>query len=128
MARACSLDLRKRVVAAVASGQSCRWAAKTFVVSVASVVKWSQSHRAIGNPAGLKMSGRRPYAPGLAPGDIVVMDNLGSNKSRTVRSPIRAAKGQGLLPVRLLARPQSSRTDLRQNEDPVAKSRRRNHQ
>jgi transposase len=42
MARAYSLDLRERVVAAVASGQSCRLVAKTFMVSVASVVKWSQ--------------------------------------------------------------------------------------
>jgi len=32
MARAYSLDLRERVVAAVASGQSCRAVAKTFMV------------------------------------------------------------------------------------------------
>src|SRR5579863_6369136 len=61
MARAYSLDLRERVVAAVASGQSCRLAAKTFMVSVASVVKWSQRHRAVGSPAALKMGGCRPY-------------------------------------------------------------------
>jgi transposase len=44
MARAYSLDLRERVVAAVASGQPCRLAAKTF-----SVVKWSQrqGHRGV---------------------------------------------------------------------------------
>jgi transposase len=45
MARAYSLDLRERVVAAVASGQSCRSVAKTFMVNVASVVKWSQRQR-----------------------------------------------------------------------------------
>jgi transposase len=63
MARAYSLDLRERVVAAVAAvaGQTCRSAAKTFMVSVASVVKWSQRHRAVGSPAALKMGGRRPY-------------------------------------------------------------------
>jgi transposase len=61
MARAYSLDLRERVVAAVASGQPCRLAAKTFMVSVASVVKWSQRHSAVGSPAALKMGGRRPY-------------------------------------------------------------------
>jgi transposase len=49
------------VVAAVAAGQSCRSAAKTLMVSVASVVKWSQRHRALGSPAALKMGGRRPY-------------------------------------------------------------------
>ena len=61
MARAYSLDLRERVVAAVVAGQSCRSVAKTFMVSVASVVKWSQRHRATGSPAALKMGGRRPY-------------------------------------------------------------------
>jgi transposase len=61
MARAYSLDLRERVVGAVAEGQSCRSVAKTFMVSVASVVKWSQRHRAVGSPAALKMGGRRPY-------------------------------------------------------------------
>ena len=61
MARAYSLDLRERVVAAVAAGQSCRSVAKTFMVSVASVVKWSQRQRAVGSPAALRMGGRRPY-------------------------------------------------------------------
>ena len=37
MVRPYSLDLRERVVAAVAGGQSCRVVAKTFGVSVASV-------------------------------------------------------------------------------------------
>ena len=49
MARAYSLDLRERVVGAVAAGQSCRSVAKTFMVSVASVVKWSQRQRVVGS-------------------------------------------------------------------------------
>jgi transposase len=61
MARVYSLDLRERVVAAAASGQSCRSVAKTFVVSVASVVKWSLRQRALGSPAARKMGGHRPY-------------------------------------------------------------------
>ena len=60
MARAYSLDLRERVVAAAASGQSCRSVAKTFVVSVASVVKWSQRQRALGSPAARKMGATGP--------------------------------------------------------------------
>ena len=32
--------------------------------------------------------------PVLAPGDIIVMDNLGSHKSRAVRAAIRAAKAK----------------------------------
>jgi transposase len=62
MARAYSLDLRERVVAAVAAGQSCRAVAATFRVSVASVVKWSQRFRATGSAAAHKVGGRRPFA------------------------------------------------------------------
>jgi transposase len=58
MARAYSLDLRERVVAAVAAGESCRRVAATFKVSVASVVKWSQRARATGSPAARPMGGR----------------------------------------------------------------------
>ena len=62
MARAYSLDLRERVVAAVAAGESCRKVAATFRVSVASVVKWSQRFRATGSAAARPMGGQRPYA------------------------------------------------------------------
>jgi transposase len=62
MARAYSLDLRERVVAAVAAGQSCRAVAAIFKVSVASVVKWSQRFRATGSAAARPMGGNRPYA------------------------------------------------------------------
>ena len=62
MARAYSLDLRERVVGAVAAGRSCRQVASTFGVSVASVVKWSQRLRATGSAAARPMGGNRPYA------------------------------------------------------------------
>jgi transposase len=62
MARAYSLDLRVRVISAVAAGESCRKVAATFKVSVASVVKWSQRFRAIGSAASRPMGGNRPYA------------------------------------------------------------------
>ncbi len=61
MARPYSLDLRERVVRAVLSGQSCRAVAEVFGVSVASVVKWSQRHRATGSAAAKPMGSRRPY-------------------------------------------------------------------
>jgi transposase len=60
MARAYSLDLRERVVAAVAAGESCRKVASTFKISVASVVKWSQRHRTSGSAAAKRMGGNRP--------------------------------------------------------------------
>ena len=46
MARPYSLDLRERVIAAIAAGESCRKVAGTYKVSVASVVKWWQRFRA----------------------------------------------------------------------------------
>jgi transposase len=61
MGRAYSLDLRERVVAAVAAGESCRAVAATFKVSVASVVKWSQRYRATGSAAARPIGGNRPY-------------------------------------------------------------------
>jgi transposase len=61
MGRAYSLDLRERVVAAVASGESCRAVAATFKVSVASVVKCSQRYRATGSAAARPIGGNRPY-------------------------------------------------------------------
>jgi len=62
MARPYSLDLRERVVVAVASGASCREVAATFKVSVASVVKWSQRFRATGSAAAKRMGGNRPQS------------------------------------------------------------------
>jgi transposase len=62
MGRAYSLDLRERVVAAVATGESCRSVAATFKVSVASVVKWAQRFRATGSAAARPVGGNRPYA------------------------------------------------------------------
>ena len=61
MARPYSLDLRERVVVAVAGGQSCRAVAARFGVSVASVVKWSQRFHAEGSAASRPMGGKRPY-------------------------------------------------------------------
>ena len=64
--------------------------------------------------------------PTLKPGDIVVMDNLGSHKrqGRTPRHPRR--RRQALLPAALSARPQSHRAGLRQAQSPAAQSRRAN--
>lgn len=60
MARAYSMDLRERVVAADGDGQSCRQVWALFRVSVASVVKWAQLARSTGrSPAPRPVSGRR---------------------------------------------------------------------
>jgi transposase len=51
MTRALSLDLRERVVAAMEAGASCREAARTFSVSVASAARWSKRARELGSAA-----------------------------------------------------------------------------
>jgi transposase len=62
MARAYSLDLRERVVAAVGSGQSCRRVAVTFGLGAATVVKWWQRYRATGDVAAKPRGGSRARA------------------------------------------------------------------
>ena len=60
MARPYSLDLRERVVAAVAAGETCRQVAETYRISVASVVRWSQRFRTSGSAAAKRMGGNQP--------------------------------------------------------------------
>lgn len=59
MTRPYSNDLRERVVAAVAAGQSCRTVADRFDIAVSSVAKWSQRYRATGSVSPGKMGGHR---------------------------------------------------------------------
>jgi transposase len=94
MARAYSLDLRERVVAAVADGQSCRSVAETFGVSVASVVKWSQRFRATGSAAAKPMGGRRPYA--LEGDRSWVLARVGEAPDLTLRTLTAELAARGL--------------------------------
>lgn len=59
MGRPLSNDLRRRVVAAVWKGESCRSVASRFGVAISSVVKWSQRYRATGSVAPGQMGGHR---------------------------------------------------------------------
>src|ERR1700722_1925205 len=95
MARAYSLDLRERVVGAVAAGQSCRSVAKTFMVSVASVVKWSQRQRVVGSPAALKMGGHRPYL--VARERDWVLARIAEKPDLTLRALLRELADRGLV-------------------------------
>ena len=62
MARPYSLDLRERVAARVAAGETCRAVASLFGVSVSSAVRWSQRQRETGSAAAKPMGGKRPLA------------------------------------------------------------------
>jgi transposase len=59
MAQALSMDLRLRVVAAIAGGLSCRQAAQRFGVSASSAIRWWQLERELGSCAPRKLGGDR---------------------------------------------------------------------
>lgn len=61
MAAPYSMDLRERVVAAVASGLSRRAAAAQFQVSESSAIRWTRRKAETGSPAALPMGGKRPF-------------------------------------------------------------------
>ena len=84
MVRPYSLDLRERVVAAVAGGRSCRSVAEAFGVSVASVVKWSQRFRATGSAAARPMGGKRPVL--LAGQRAFILDRIATDPDLSLRA------------------------------------------
>jgi transposase len=59
MSKALSVDLRERVVAAIAAGASCRAAAARFGVSAASAIRWRALERATGSVAPKALGGDR---------------------------------------------------------------------
>ena len=94
MARPYSLDLRERVVAAVAAGETCRKVAATFKVSVASVVKWSQRHRATGSAAAKRMGGNRPAS--LAGERAWLLTRLAAAPDLTLRGLVAELRARGV--------------------------------
>ena len=66
MARSLSVDLRDRVVAAIAGGLSRRQAAVQFGVSAACAIRWQQLAAAHGTPAPRQQGGDRRSARTVA--------------------------------------------------------------
>src|SRR5437588_5099505 len=66
MVRPLSNDLRKRVVSALAKGESCRSVAVRFGVAVASVVRWWQRYRKTGSVKPGQMGGASQAGAGAA--------------------------------------------------------------
>ncbi|MFC7539490.1 hypothetical protein ACFQU2_42430 [Siccirubricoccus deserti] len=62
MSKALSVDLRERVVAAVATGASCRAAAARFGVSASSAIRWCAMAREAGSVAPGPLGGDRRSA------------------------------------------------------------------
>ena len=85
MAQPYSIDLRERVVAAVAAGATVREAASRFGVAVSTAVKWSQRQRRTGSVAPGKMGGhRRPVVRDKARTYIVM--RIAQKPDLTVRA------------------------------------------
>jgi len=57
-----SLDIRERVVGAVADGMSCAEAAEHYQVSHSSAIRWTKRQAETGSPAALPMGGKKPFA------------------------------------------------------------------
>jgi len=62
MAKALSVDLRRRVVRAIEEGASCRQAAARFGVSASSAIRWAELVRKAGDPAPRRQGGDRRSA------------------------------------------------------------------
>ena len=67
-----SVDLRERVVSAVAAGATCRQAAERFGVSRASVSRWSQQQQREGHVAPRPLGGDRRSARIRAHADLIL--------------------------------------------------------
>jgi transposase len=94
MVRPLSNDLRKRVVAAVVGGESCRAVAGQFGVAVSSVVKWSQRYRATGSVAPGKMGGHRK--PLLEPHRAFILERIGQTPHLTLHALKDALAARGV--------------------------------
>ena len=62
MGKPYSLDLRKRVVAAIAGGMSRNQAAKRFGIGISTAINWMQRQQKTGSVAAGQMGGYKPKA------------------------------------------------------------------
>jgi len=62
MGKPYSLDLRKRVVAAIENGLSCNQAAKQFGIGISTAIGWARRRRETGSVAPGQMGGHKPKA------------------------------------------------------------------
>jgi transposase len=93
MARAYSLDLRERVVAAVADGKSCGEAAEQFAVSRSSAIKWSRRKRETGSAAPAKIGGHRPFL--LADQRDWIAERIAEKPDLTVQALLDELRAKG---------------------------------
>lgn len=96
MSRALSVDLRERVLVAVACGATHREAAARFDVSAASVSRWRTAQRERGDARPKALGGDRKSGRIDAHKQTIV-DALGPEKDRTIEEVRRLLLDQGLV-------------------------------
>lgn len=96
MSRALSVDLRVRVLGAVAAGATHRQAAERFGVSAASVSRWRQLERDQGDPRPRALGGDRRSDRIEAHHDAVLAA-LGPEKDATLEEVRACLAQQGLI-------------------------------
>jgi len=95
MARPYSLDLRERVVARVAAGDTVRVIAEVFGVGVSNVVKWSQRKRSTGSAAAKPMGGWR--GPLVLAGEREwLLARIAAKPDLTLRALLAELAGRGV--------------------------------
>lgn len=95
MSKALSLDLRVRVLAAVAQGLTHRQAAERFGVSAASVSRWRARQRETGAPAPKALGGDR-RSKWIEAHHDAVLAALGADGDNTIEEVRRTLAEQGL--------------------------------
>ena len=96
MSKALSIDLRVRVLAAVAQGLTHRQAAERFEVSAASVSRWRRREREQGEPRPKALGGDRRSGRIDAHKDAVLAA-LGPDADRSIEEARRELVEQGLV-------------------------------
>lgn len=95
MAKPLDLDLRRRLVAAVEAGASCRSVAARFDVSESAVIKLMRRYRATGSLASGKIGGHR--RPILAAERDWLMARIAEQSDITVRALADALAERGIV-------------------------------
>lgn len=95
MARAYSLDLRERVVAAVMDGASVRSVASRYGLAPSSVARWSRHYRQTGSFAPGKMGGHRPVL--LEPHRDFIIERLKQTSHMTTSRLQRELAARGVI-------------------------------
>jgi transposase len=89
-----SLDLRERVVAAVAEGMSCSEAAEHYQVSQSSASRWTRRRAETGSAAALPMGGKKPFA--LADEEAWIRKRVAEKPDITGRELLAELNGRGV--------------------------------